>query len=217
MMDTEVLIGTMDWRGPGWQSGYYPPDMPEDWQLGFYANEFDTTVLDTADLLADNDLYGQWQDCRAGFLPVLKIGSKLRTDNGRLEKLLQAVSSSIAGLWIDCQGDATATRDLIELCWRSSAACPIALSGNEVQTGRSGDDAPSVYPLCHLSATGGIDCDSWLVEVNLDMPPRQLALRSGELLSGLGAHERVCLLASGKQAGPSDIEHYVELVGLLGY
>lgn len=32
--------GAWDWRHAGWHSRYYPDDLPEDWRLAYYANEF---------------------------------------------------------------------------------------------------------------------------------------------------------------------------------
>lgn len=43
-----LRFGTIDWRQPGWTEGYYPEDLPEDWQLGFYANEASAVLLPAA-------------------------------------------------------------------------------------------------------------------------------------------------------------------------
>ncbi|MGD8514629.1 MAG: hypothetical protein PVF52_03375, partial [Granulosicoccaceae bacterium] len=33
------------WLHPGWEQGYYPDDMPAEWQLGYYANEFRAVLV----------------------------------------------------------------------------------------------------------------------------------------------------------------------------
>lgn len=40
-----LRFGTTDWRRPDWVGGYYPEDLPEDWQLGYYANESAAVLL----------------------------------------------------------------------------------------------------------------------------------------------------------------------------
>jgi uncharacterized protein YecE (DUF72 family) len=41
-----VLLGALDWKVPRWRDEYYPEDLPEEWQLSYYANEFSTTLID---------------------------------------------------------------------------------------------------------------------------------------------------------------------------
>lgn len=36
----EIDMGALDWMGPDWLASYYPPDLPEDWRLAYYANEY---------------------------------------------------------------------------------------------------------------------------------------------------------------------------------
>ena len=40
-----MKFGSYDWRWPQWNGIYYPDDLPEDWRLSYYANEFDTVLL----------------------------------------------------------------------------------------------------------------------------------------------------------------------------
>lgn len=50
--ERSLLIGCVGWRHPAWQVSYYPDDLPEDWQLGFYANDCGCVLLSPADLQA---------------------------------------------------------------------------------------------------------------------------------------------------------------------
>lgn len=43
-----VYLGTRDWRHPEWVGPFYPPDMPEDWQLAYYAGQFSCVWLEEA-------------------------------------------------------------------------------------------------------------------------------------------------------------------------
>ncbi len=38
--DYRIRFGTVGWQHPSWQQGYYPEELPEDWWLPFYGNEF---------------------------------------------------------------------------------------------------------------------------------------------------------------------------------
>ncbi len=40
LTEHRVLIGAADWRYPAWTGDFYPEDLPEDWRLGYYGNEF---------------------------------------------------------------------------------------------------------------------------------------------------------------------------------
>lgn len=47
-----VRFGTLDWRHAEWRESYYPEDLPEDWQLGYYANEVGAVLLEPEGWLA---------------------------------------------------------------------------------------------------------------------------------------------------------------------
>lgn len=40
-----VLVGIKGWQYENWQGQYYPEDLPEDWQLDFYSNQFYCTLI----------------------------------------------------------------------------------------------------------------------------------------------------------------------------
>ncbi len=46
--DRPLRFGTLGWRNAGWAESYYPEDLPEDWQLGYYANEQAAIMLPAA-------------------------------------------------------------------------------------------------------------------------------------------------------------------------
>ena len=46
MMAAENMkIGARGWRHQQWLGSYYPDDLPEDWQLGYYANNFSVVMV----------------------------------------------------------------------------------------------------------------------------------------------------------------------------
>ena len=40
-----LTVAAYGWKHPTWQPDFYPDDMPEDWQLTYYANEFAGVVV----------------------------------------------------------------------------------------------------------------------------------------------------------------------------
>ena len=51
-MSENLAIGACDWRHKHWSGAFYPEELPSDWCLGFYSNEFETVLVPS----------GQWQD-----------------------------------------------------------------------------------------------------------------------------------------------------------
>lgn len=41
----ELVVGARGWEHTRWLETYYPDDLPEDWRLDYYANEFGCVVL----------------------------------------------------------------------------------------------------------------------------------------------------------------------------
>lgn len=42
---SRVHVGSNGWLHPGWDERFYPEDIPPDWKLSYYANEFSATVV----------------------------------------------------------------------------------------------------------------------------------------------------------------------------
>lgn len=58
-----LRFGTVGWRHQAWMRGYYPEDLPEDWQLGYYANELAAVLLPAVDWVGRSpEQLAQWVD-----------------------------------------------------------------------------------------------------------------------------------------------------------
>ena len=42
---SRVRTGTIGWNFSNWENSYYPEDIPEDWKLAFYANDFSAVAV----------------------------------------------------------------------------------------------------------------------------------------------------------------------------
>jgi len=120
--DYRILIGAAGWQHPEWvNDAFYPDDLPEDWYLSFYANEFPVVLVPEA----------QWKDTAAvelliaeiieqatpGFKCILELdltGNRLGNSTGevavqnnldlRLEKLTP-LKSLLSGLLVSVESD----------------------------------------------------------------------------------------------------------------
>jgi len=58
-----VLVGSVGWQHLAWQDSYYPEDLPPDWRLGFYANEFALAVITELEQEFSEDLFAEIEEC----------------------------------------------------------------------------------------------------------------------------------------------------------
>ncbi|UCE88770.1 MAG: hypothetical protein JSW10_10650 [Pseudomonadota bacterium] len=56
----ELLIGTCGWQHAAWKGGFYPDDLPADWQLTYYSNEFRVVLVPRVYREACDDCATQW-------------------------------------------------------------------------------------------------------------------------------------------------------------
>ena len=62
-MEVEVRVGCYGWQWSQWERSFYPEDLPEDWQLDFYANYFRTVLVPHSQWLsADEEELEGWLD-----------------------------------------------------------------------------------------------------------------------------------------------------------
>ena len=40
-----LWVGALEWRHPGWHGLWYPEDLPQEWRLAYYANEFPALLV----------------------------------------------------------------------------------------------------------------------------------------------------------------------------
>ncbi len=67
-MQTTIRVGVYDWAHFATDDGYYPDDLPEEWRLGYYANEFETACIRlTAQMLQQTDDLEWLEDLAPGF------------------------------------------------------------------------------------------------------------------------------------------------------
>lgn len=82
-MPVNILLGARNYRAADWIDNYYPDDLPQDWQLDFYANDYPLVCLSEAQWLKRRGM--EWPEKLRVFVEVR--GSVLEQLAGALSNL----------------------------------------------------------------------------------------------------------------------------------
>ena len=71
----EIITGAINWQHAQWLGQYYPQDLPTDWQLDFYANEFDAILISysVCHSLVKDELSGLLGDLPEKFIVFFEV------------------------------------------------------------------------------------------------------------------------------------------------
>ena len=83
-----VMIGACGWEFPAWDAGFYPEDLPTEWRMAYYSNEFPLLQLPLSRILrAEADELDEWlTDSHEAFRLVVELDSEL--DRNAVSRLL---------------------------------------------------------------------------------------------------------------------------------
>jgi hypothetical protein len=112
---------------PGWNATFYPPEMPEDWRLSYYANEFRAVLL-PFEALRDSSA----QDVRSwgeAARPDFKFALELRPHPAIDELAVKAapLAGRIVAILIRGAAGRGVSPAFVENCVRSFACVPVTL------------------------------------------------------------------------------------------
>jgi uncharacterized protein YecE (DUF72 family) len=96
----KILVGTSGWSYKEWKGSFYPPKLPQDEMLGFYASRFPTVEVNNSfyRIPSEKALAGWLEQVPPDFRFVLKASrrithnSRLADEDGSLEYFLRAVN-----------------------------------------------------------------------------------------------------------------------------
>ncbi len=96
--DASVRVGACGWD-PSGLTGFYPDDLPEDWQLGYYANEFTAVWVPASDLPQDEDELETWLDVPEEFRFYIGVNDAEQQDvSATLQRLQPRLGKRLAGV-----------------------------------------------------------------------------------------------------------------------
>jgi len=59
-IESSIIVGALGWKHAHWESEFYPDDLPEDWQLSYYSNEFSGVLVPEEDWKLDIEDLDDW-------------------------------------------------------------------------------------------------------------------------------------------------------------
>lgn len=221
---SEVLIGAADWQVQAWRDSYYPDDLPAEWQLGYYANEFTTTFIRYHAFSNEDDseyLAEMMEGCQEQFHPVIVFniadGNTPATD--AIAHWLDLVDSDMglqrpAGVMLTGDSGMFDRSLLREWRERIPSQLPLALDIAGPCSRLDGDwlyenDYSLVW---HEAIAADLQGECWLARLSLSDDSRQVASQVRALSSQLSADRPVCLIA---EKGYQDIDRLRELVTII--
>lgn len=90
-------VGLTGWQGTAWAEAYYPGDLPADWRLSYYANDFNCVHLPEADwvMAGDADLEAWLDSVAEGFRFYLSASSAVPL--ARMLKVASLLGAQLGG------------------------------------------------------------------------------------------------------------------------
>lgn len=130
-----LLIGCRDWEQPAWAQTFYPDDLPADWRLTYYANQFRVVLVPPERLVAsDVALADQAGDTDEGFRFVCESPFELDTVSAARDFLerIRPLGGRCAGIYFPVCADLLnrpADLDVILGAWRVHYPISVDLMG----------------------------------------------------------------------------------------
>lgn len=92
----DIVVGARGWLHPSWLQTYYPDDIPDEWRMGFYGNEFNTLLLSWEDWSEgfDRDWREQLEDLDEDFHLYLELPVEVQV----LPQGIAEIGTQLAGL-----------------------------------------------------------------------------------------------------------------------
>lgn len=89
----EIRTGTCGWNHDAWAGAFYPDDLPDDWRLSYYSNEFDTVLVPVNgfDSVTSQEVEQWYEDTRDDFLFFIKLPDSVNLCDPELSSLLDRI------------------------------------------------------------------------------------------------------------------------------
>ena len=110
-MSENLRVGAYGWRHDHWQQSFYEDELPEDWQLTFYANEYSTVLVPASYLDESRDIEQWCDDVNENFRFYFEWPEQAGADSELLAELMSA-DENLGGI-------------LLNTSTQLSAGCPV--------------------------------------------------------------------------------------------
>jgi len=105
MSDKNIQVGAYGWLHPHWERSFYPDDMPAEWFLSYYSNEFNTVMV-PADYWIKDEGFNceEWlDDIHDDFRFYIECPIQALSDDGAFTlflKQLEFLQAHLAGVYL---------------------------------------------------------------------------------------------------------------------
>jgi len=96
-MSEGLKLGSYGWRHDHWQPGFYDDELPEDWQLTFYANEFNTVLVPASYLDESRDIEQWCEDVSENFRFYIEWPQQFAATDSLLQEL-ESMGEQLGGI-----------------------------------------------------------------------------------------------------------------------
>ncbi|WP_135606966.1 hypothetical protein [Solemya velesiana gill symbiont] len=151
----EMVVGIRDWEHEGWVKAFYPDDMPGEWRLTYYANEFRAVLVPPERWVdaGDEEIEAWCNDVHEafGFFLELPSSGQVGSDlEDHLQRLGSMMGDALAG--VVCSRQKEDERLHIERLGLKGIACylPVSLARERegVQAFSCHGTEPEAGPIC---------------------------------------------------------------------
>lgn len=181
---SKVRTGCLALDMAGWQTGYFPEELPQDWQLAYYSNEYRAIVLEWsvwAGRLAQ--IKEQLEDVGDDFRIYFRVRGQFSLAAG-MDPPWHELAEKFGGFLLDRQAaTACADEDL-----RASSIAPLSVAGECVRFyATTGEPLPESSPV-RLSAICIVEWQN-LRQLRLELEKLAPLLADGDVLIWVDAED----------------------------
>ena len=97
------LLGARGWEHAGWDADFYPDDLPADWRLAYYANQFPVVLVPAERFdAATGDELEEWADeVGEGFRFLVELSPQAAAEPEPTGARLERLGEALAGVVVD--------------------------------------------------------------------------------------------------------------------
>lgn len=139
MLETDLLVGMAGWDHDEWVGGFFPPDLPDDWRLGFYTNRLRAVLVPHATWQQPDLDTSTWRDdLYPEFRMVLEWTLPADAPVAAVEAFLaqhEPIKENVDAYLVSVVDVGNAAREAIGLLGRHR---PVCLTSNDPEAGGQG-------------------------------------------------------------------------------
>ena len=103
MSEHIILIGAYGWQHPHWDEIFYPEDLPVEWKIGYYGNEYAIAVVPNSYWHTASGQYAQWleeSDDALQFICEWPAVGATQSDYQHAQQGVEALGQRVVGVLI---------------------------------------------------------------------------------------------------------------------